>query len=73
LHNRSTHLSFNGFQSTSFKLTHGLSQGSALSPLMYLLYNDSLLSIPDFQSDSMTLFFIDNTRLLASAIDIQKL
>lgn len=47
LSQRATLLSFNSFESKNYKLNDRLPQGSPLSPLLYLLYNNSLLSIPD--------------------------
>lgn len=67
LSNRETHLSFNGFISHNFPLTHGLPQGSPLSPLLYLLYNTSLLSITNTHSFSESLGFVDDVVLLTSA------
>lgn len=73
LSKRETRLSFNGFESQSFKLTHGLPQGSPLSPLLYLLYNNSLLTIPDTRQHSTSLGFVDDVVLLTAAINQHEL
>lgn len=69
LSNRETCLSFNGFESHAFKLTHGLPQGSPLSPLLYLLYNNSLLVIPDTIQHSTSLGFVDDVILVTAAVN----
>lgn len=69
LSQRETYLSFNGFDSQKFKLDHGLPQGSPLSPLLYLLYNNLLLRIADTHKLSTGLGFVDDVVLITSAID----
>lgn len=73
LTDRETHLSFNGFESQSFKLTHGLPHGSPLSPLLYLLYNNSLLSITDTHHHSASLGFVDDVVLITAAMNQHEL
>lgn len=68
-----THLAFTRFESGDFKLTHGLPQGSPLSPLLYLLYNTTLLEIADKTEDAEALGFVDNVILLTSANDTHQL
>lgn len=70
---RQTYLSFNGFHSKNFPLIHGLPQGSPLSPLLYLLYNNSLLSVPETQSLSTSLGFVDDVILMTAALNIREL
>lgn len=73
LSQRETYLSFNGFDSNCFQLTHGLPQGSPLSPLLYLLYNNSLLCIPDTHKLSTILGFVDDVVLITAAVNRHKL
>lgn len=73
LSERTTMLAFNGFKSEDFDLTHGLPQGSPLSPLLYLLYNNSLLPVPDFHPNSTALGFVDDVVLLTSAPNYHQL
>lgn len=73
LANRSTFLSFNSFESAEFQLSHGLPQGSPLSPLLYLLYNNSLLEIPDNYAHSISLGFVNDVALLTAAPDVTEL
>lgn len=69
LTSRSTTLTFNGFESQSFPLDHDLPQGSPLSPLLYLLYNSSLLEVTDSIPTATALGFVDDVVLLSSAND----
>lgn len=73
LSNRETNLAFNGFESAPFALTHGLPQGSPRSPLLYLLYNTSLLDVADTTNHAEALGFIDDVVLLTSANDNHQL
>lgn len=73
LANRTTYLAFNGFKSKLFYLSHGLPQGSPLSPLLYLLYNNSLLSIPDTTQHSTSLGFVDDVVLVTAAVNQHEL
>lgn len=66
---RETYLSFNGFESPRFSLAHGLPQGSPLSPLLYLLYNNSLLALTDTHSTSEILGFVDDVVLMTAAVN----
>lgn len=70
---RTTTLTFNGFESQPFHLSHGLPQGSPLSPLLYLLYNSSLLATTDTIPTATALGFIDDVVLLSSASDTHQL
>lgn len=70
---RHTYLSFNGFKSSNFHLTHGLPQGSPLSPLLYLLYNNSLLDIPNDIVHSTSLGFVDDVILMTAAMNAHEL
>lgn len=70
---RKTTLNFTGFTSEDFKLTHGLPQGSPLSPLLYLIYNNSLLGITDNLDHAKSLGFVDDVVLLSTANDIHQL
>lgn len=70
---RSTVLSFNSFTSEPFDLTHGLPQGSPLSPLLYLIYNSSLLDIANNLDHAEALGFINDVVLLSSANDTHQL
>lgn len=66
---RKTFLALNGFESRHYQLEHGLPQGSPLSPLLYLIYNNSLLTIPDSQTNSVGLGFVDNIILMTVAVN----
>lgn len=73
LRDQQTTMSFNGFESTPFDLTHGLPQGSPLSPLLYLLYNNALLELTDSIKSATALGFIDDVALLTTASDKHQL
>lgn len=68
LSDRKTYLSFNGFDSNPFSLTRGLPQGSPLSPLLYLLYNTSLLSITNTHSFLDSVGFVNDVVVLSAAV-----
>ena len=59
LQGRSTRISFNGIQSTSFPTPAGVPQGSPLSPILYIYYNSDLLDIPR-SNNHLALGFIDD-------------
>lgn len=73
LAHRETFLAFNGFESKAFYLGHGLPQGLPLSPLLYLLYNNSLLAIADTHSHSKSLGFVDDVVLLTAGANHHEL
>lgn len=73
LHARRTTLAFDGFESKAFELTHGLPQGSPLSPLLYLLYNNALLEFTDKIENAAALGFIDDVVLLTAGSDTHRL
>lgn len=73
LSNRETSLTFNGYESEALNLTHGLPQGSLLSPLFYLLYNTTPLEIADRTEHAEALGFIDDVILLTSSNDTHRL
>jgi hypothetical protein len=58
LEGRNTQLKFNGFTSDSIRTPAGTPQGSPLSPMLYMYYNDDLLDIPEPQH--LSLGFIDD-------------
>lgn len=70
---RETYLAFNGCESEKFLLTHGLPQGSPLSPLLYLLYNNSLLALTDTHPFSESLGFADEVVLMTAAVNHHEL
>ena len=69
LSDRKTFLSFNGFDSHNFHLSHGLPQGSPLSPLLNLLYINSLLAIAETYVHSTSLGFVNNVVLTTAAVN----
>lgn len=70
---RKTYLSFKGFDSSPFSLDHGLPQGSHLSPLLYFLYKNDLLTITDTLNHSTSLGFVDDVVLLTAPANLHKL
>lgn len=70
---RETYLSFNGYDSSSLPLNHGLPQGFPLSPLLYLLYNHNLLALANTHVNSSSLGFVDDFVLLTAAPNQQEL
>ena len=67
LSDRFQYVSINGFNSDSFRLTHGVPQGSILGPLLFLIY------INDFPNSSNKLSFIlfaDDSNLFFSHSDL---
>lgn len=73
LTNWSTTLSFNSFESKPFQLTHSLPQGSPLSRLLYLLYNNGLLEATDNLTHSTAIGLIDDVVMLTTASDEHRL
>ena len=59
LQGRSIRISFNGTQSISFPTSAGVPQGSSLSSILYIYYNDDLLDIP-CSPNHLALGFIDD-------------
>lgn len=72
LSSRKTNIAFNGYKSEAFDLTHGLPQGSPLSPLLYLIYNTTLLEISDRTEHAEALGFINDVIMLTSANDTHR-
>lgn len=70
---RKTLLSFNGFDSDDFELNHGLPQGSQLSPLLYLLYNNHLLYITNTSEHATSLGFVDDVVSMTAAANHHEL
>jgi ribonuclease HI len=69
LSNQSTSLKMEDYLSPPFQLRCGLPQGSPLSPILYIIYNSSLLinNPLDLSQDSISLGFInDVTHLVAN-------
>lgn len=73
LTSRATTLTFNSYTSPAFTLDHGLPQGSPLAPLLYLIYNSSLLGITDTIASASALGFVDDVVLLSPANDTHQL
>jgi hypothetical protein len=73
LSNRSTSLKMEDYISPPFELNCGLPQGSPLSPILYIIYNSSLLikNPLDLAQDSISLGFIDDVTHLVASKDIE--
>ena len=70
LHKRKQSLIINGYESEIQILNHGVSQGSVLGPLLFLIYiNDLHLSI----QNSKVYHFADDTNLLKISTSCKKL
>ena len=67
LTNRTTTLTFDDHSSPPIPASHGLPQGSPLSPILYLFYSADLLRLPKASKHDEQAGFIDDTALLASA------
>lgn len=73
LSDRTTSLRLENYLSDPFNLNCGLPQGSPLSPILYIIYNSSLLSQNPLQlkQDQLSLGFIDDVVHLSAHRDTQ--
>lgn len=73
LSNRTTHLRLQDYLSERLEVEDGLPQGSPLSVILYIIYNLNLLIHldVDFQSDKISLGFIDDVTHLVGNPDIE--
>ena len=67
LSDRSQRVSVNGTLSDEIMVTSGVPQGSVLGPLLFLVYTDDMLSLPEFSS---CFCFADDTKLACAGEDM---
>ena len=67
LSGRSQRVSVNGTLSDEIMVTSGVPQSSVLGPLLFLVYIDDMLSVPDFSS---CFCFADDTKLACAGEDM---
>ena len=67
LSDRSQRVSVNGTLSDEIMVTSGIPQGSVLGPLLFLVYIDDMLSLPEFSS---CFCFADDTKLACAGEDM---
>ena len=66
LEERTSTLVINGKESEKFRINAGLPQGSPLSPILFLLYIEELLSLANRPNQGVhTIGFVDDLNLLA--------
>lgn len=62
-----TIITFDDFVSTSYTINNGCDQGDSLSMLYYLFYNTDLARLSEGRKKELTIAYIDDVTLLASA------
>ena len=73
LTNRTTTLSFDDFTSPPLHASSGISQGSPLSPILYLFYSADLLEIIDSTDrDLLSGGFVDDTMIAVASNSISE-